>query len=133
MNLIATTDLGIKKLRKTIKMSDSQGMETTIKAASLFNAASKFWGKGKSNGRSSDEEIQPLDSESGESITSGSSLSESLKFWKKGPSLIENLNNRVQSMQVKAEDYKYGLITLGFGAVVIFFSFLYLPFIAIAP
>lgn len=79
-------------------MSDSKNMETTIKAASLFNAASKFWSKGKSNGRMSDEETRPLDIESTESTASGSSLSEKLQFWKKGPGLMENLNNRVQGM-----------------------------------
>jgi hypothetical protein len=110
----------------------SDNMETTIKAASLFNQASKFWSKGKSKGRNSDEETHPLDTES-ENGSSGGGLGESLKFWKKGPNLRESLNNKIQNMQVAAEDYKYGLISLGFGAKVIFLSMLYLPFIMIAP
>jgi hypothetical protein len=112
-------------------MSELNNQETTIKAASLFNSASKFWGKVKRS--NSDEESQPLDLESSASTASGSSFSDKLKFWKKGPSLMESLSTKVQEAQTRAEDYKYGLATLGFGFFVIFLSFLYIPFIAIAP
>ena len=114
-------------------MSELKDQGTSISAGSFFSSASQYFRKKNSQGRNSDEESQPLDVESSQSTASGSSFTESLKFWKKGPSLMENLSNKVQDMQVRAEDYKYGLLTLGFGFVVIFLSFLYLPFIAIAP
>lgn len=109
-------------------MQNSQ--ETSIKASSLFGFKSKFWGKGESK---SDEESQPLDVEAQTAPEPSKSLGEKLKFWKKGPSLMEGLNNKVSNMQERFEDYKYGMVTLAFGLFVIFLSFLYLPFIAIAP
>jgi len=55
------------------------------------------------------------------------------KIFNAGSNITESLTEKVNDAQEAAENYKMGLLLLVIGGFILFFSSLYLPFIAIFP
>ena len=74
-----------------------------------------------------DDEMIPVPEESPEKFTS------KLKFWNRNSSIMASIKTNSNSIKDRAEAFKYGVLMLGSGFLVIFLSSFYLPFVAIYP
>lgn len=107
--------------------ADSDEFLTNIQAeANRFNSKSKI----TSNGTSMNESGQIEGTNKMSSF--GSKLKTRVMFWK-NEELIDSVSNTVSGAQNTAEKMQYGQMILGTGLVLLFFSTMYLPFVAIFP
>lgn len=90
----------------------------------LFNKAMGIFGRKRQD--SDFESTIALDEESGGRFGK-------FNLWKKGGNMVNSMNSKAMEVQVRAENYKYGVLMMLSGLFVISLGFMYLPFIAISP